>query len=568
MVTRPAGFERNFIVMDYDRSDRFVCQMKCLCILLLFIVPAWGQISIVPTNDTGNLQAALTDQDGLTITGFSYSGASSAAGTFSNGPLGIADGVVLSTGEAIGALPPDDFDGISTVHNTPGSPACDSILGAGFTSFDAATLTINFDAGPATNAIALDFIFGSDEYPEFSGLAVTDIFGVFLNGQEIAVDDTTPFITINGRFFANANIALPPENGLEYDGASQLLQAQAPVAPGSANLLEIVICDGGDPQVDSGVLLARLRGLQSALAVVATDEAPQINCPAPLSVAFNTPINLDVTAAGPRLASVTLSSGQLPAGASFDPVLPLSGSDLATALNWTPLASQIGQTAIRLFATTDAGIVDECSIDLTITGDPMPIKDRTRPKCKIVRFDPGPPRTMVVGFLDEQSGIASLEVLKSENAVVTLPHFAPGTNDTLFATAVKNDPAAVAEVIIKVTDMFGNSKLCDPVYATLSNVAPDAFRLIQNYPNPFNPSTSIHFKIAPTISGNTDVSIKIYDITGRLVRTLLNEAVPPGTHVIEWDGRDAGGASVAAGVYLYRMVAGDYAETKKMMLTK
>jgi hypothetical protein len=89
--------------------------------------------------------------------------------------------------------------------------------------------------------------------------------------------------------------------------------------------------------------------------------------------------------------------------------------------------------------------------------------------------------------------------------------------------------------------------------------------LSQNYPNPFNPSTSIEF----TVRDRTKVSLSVYDVSGKLVRTLLNEERTPGeVHQVTWDGRNDAGQSVSSGVYFYRLVANDFTQTKKMVLLK
>jgi glycosidase len=90
------------------------------------------------------------------------------------------------------------------------------------------------------------------------------------------------------------------------------------------------------------------------------------------------------------------------------------------------------------------------------------------------------------------------------------------------------------------------------------------FYLEQNFPNPFNPSTEIVFKVAePGI-----VNIKIYDVLGREIKTLLNDFRNNGIYSVVWDGDDYFGERVSSGVYFYRMEAGSYVETKKMMLMK
>lgn len=94
----------------------------------------------------------------------------------------------------------------------------------------------------------------------------------------------------------------------------------------------------------------------------------------------------------------------------------------------------------------------------------------------------------------------------------------------------------------------------------ISNEIPAAFSLKQNYPNPFNPTTKIRFDIAKT----SNITLKVYNISGQEVATILNnENVTHGTKEVEFNG-----ANFASGVYFYTLSAGDFRETKKMILIK
>jgi hypothetical protein len=110
------------------------------------------------------------------------------------------------------------------------------------------------------------------------------------------------------------------------------------------------------------------------------------------------------------------------------------------------------------------------------------------------------------------------------------------------------------------TAIINNPVGVEPV----STEIPSSYKLEQNYPNPFNPVTSINFDI-PAVNGNAaqDVSIKIYDILGNETAVIVNGKLAPGSYKYEWD------ATLApSGVYFYKMQAGDFSETKKMILTK
>lgn len=94
--------------------------------------------------------------------------------------------------------------------------------------------------------------------------------------------------------------------------------------------------------------------------------------------------------------------------------------------------------------------------------------------------------------------------------------------------------------------------------------APVSFALNQNFPNPFNPTTTISFSLAAPSA----VQLGVYDVGGRLVRTLANGVHDAGAHEIQWDGRNANGAPVSTGVYLYRLTSSTETLTRKMILLK
>jgi hypothetical protein len=104
------------------------------------------------------------------------------------------------------------------------------------------------------------------------------------------------------------------------------------------------------------------------------------------------------------------------------------------------------------------------------------------------------------------------------------------------------------------------------VFSPIANVTLAGVRvaLAQNSPNPFNPSTTISF----TLPSREHVTVSIYDANGRLVRTLVDESRDYGTHDVTWDGRDDAGTTVGSGVYFYRLSAGKFSESKKMVMLK
>lgn len=122
---------------------------------------------------------------------------------------------------------------------------------------------------------------------------------------------------------------------------------------------------------------------------------------------------------------------------------------------------------------------------------------------------------------------------------------------------------------LKQIDNDGNFKYYDSITVKLN--AKTKAELMNNYPNPFNPSTAIKFYLP----GTEKVTIKIYDVLGKKVKTLFNRQTDAGYHIVYWNGRNSSGNSVASGVYIYRLSAvpskssgKTFVQTKKMLMLK
>jgi len=106
-------------------------------------------------------------------------------------------------------------------------------------------------------------------------------------------------------------------------------------------------------------------------------------------------------------------------------------------------------------------------------------------------------------------------------------------------------------------------------------VIPETFQLRQNYPNPFNPVTNIKFSIPSVVrdlsrnsgaeNSHSQVSLKVYNILGNEIATLLNETKSPGIYEVEFDSNKY---SLTSGIYFYRLQVGEFVETKKLVLMK
>ena len=95
-------------------------------------------------------------------------------------------------------------------------------------------------------------------------------------------------------------------------------------------------------------------------------------------------------------------------------------------------------------------------------------------------------------------------------------------------------------------------------------VIPSTFTLHQNFPNPFNPTTTLRYDLP----SDAFVTLSIYDMLGREITKLVNTTQQGGFKSIQWDATDSMGRPVSAGVYLYQIEAGDFVQTRKMVLLK
>lgn len=103
-----------------------------------------------------------------------------------------------------------------------------------------------------------------------------------------------------------------------------------------------------------------------------------------------------------------------------------------------------------------------------------------------------------------------------------------------------------------------------PASAPPSEISVIGIQLLSNYPNPFNPVTTIHYELPYT----QQARLTVYMVDGRRVVTLVDQVTPAGRQEIVWDGTDEHGHHVPSGVYFYRLEAGKFEQTKRMVLIK
>ncbi len=170
----------------------------------------------------------------------------------------------------------------------------------------------------------------------------------------------------------------------------------------------------------------------------------------------------------------------------------------------------------------------------------------------------------IVEYRDNKNGKLTLVLYNMSNEPI------PAGEGNILSLPVMLTPDAEGEFIELKEVVLADQKAALIPVGGQSPSVPVAFELNQNYPNPFNPSTTIKFTLPSSKDGGAILSttLKIYNVLGEVVRTLVDEPMTPGVHHIIWDGRDEVGNQVASGIYFYRLRAGALQDTKKMVLMK
>jgi hypothetical protein len=144
-----------------------------------------------------------------------------------------------------------------------------------------------------------------------------------------------------------------------------------------------------------------------------------------------------------------------------------------------------------------------------------------------------------------------------------VPGNGTSTEPQTYSYLDENVPDGSYSYRLKQIDFSGAYEYSDEIVVNVG-FSPTDYILFQNYPNPFNPNTSIQFQVYKT----GVVNVKIYDMLGQEIKTLFNDEVEAGMYTIQWDGLNDNGMKMSSGSYIYRMTAGDFVDSKEMLLLK
>ncbi|KDR96698.1 Ig-like domain-containing protein [Peptoclostridium litorale DSM 5388] len=216
--------------------------------------------------------------DGVEINEVRYFGTSESAGTFETddpNTIGFSNGIVLSSGNVKYIDGPNSDSGVTYENMTGGDEYLDLLI-PGYTTYDSTVL--EFDFTPNENTLSFEYVFSSEEYNEFVGSDYNDVFGFFLNGENIAlIPDSNKAVAINNvnngykedfsesedyydEEYAPTNPQYFRDNtdghlNTEMDGLTTVLTAKASVNVGKVNTIRLAIADAGDEILDSNVFI-------------------------------------------------------------------------------------------------------------------------------------------------------------------------------------------------------------------------------------------------------------------------------------------------------------------------
>jgi len=250
-----------------------------LLIVFVFVKTASAQLTVDGSLTPQQLVQTILIGNGVSASNVSFVGSPGAIGSFngSNSNIGFSQGILLTTGNLANAIGPNNSPSTGLDNTRPGD--ADLNIVSGFDTYDAAVL--EFDFIPASDTLRFNYVFGSEEYPEYVNGVVNDAFGFFISGpgisgpysnssQNIAlIPGTTTPVTINdvnNGYSFDCPATGPCSNcqyyfdncfgtSVQYDGFTLPLVAQAIVQCGEVYHIKIAIADGGDGVWDSGVFL-------------------------------------------------------------------------------------------------------------------------------------------------------------------------------------------------------------------------------------------------------------------------------------------------------------------------
>lgn len=305
---------------------------KYYTLIFLFAIISFStkaQFYVVPNTNAVQLvnDFILT---GVTTTNVQYTGDTNTLGSFTGGNLtnlGMNDGIAMTTGSLDTAINASVGDPASVFanysNNYPGDPMLNALI-APWTTYDASVL--EFDLNPVGNILEFQYVFASEEYPEYVGSSFNDVFGFFITGpnpdggnyldENIAVLplDSLPVAINNVNAGTNAsyfvdNLGMNGQT-IVFDGFTTVLVAKAFVVPAATYHLKMAIADAGDGVFDSGIFL-KSQSMKSYLITSIDEQSTNVADVYPNPLNSNSTLNINLSQSGQVLLTINDRLGKL-----------------------------------------------------------------------------------------------------------------------------------------------------------------------------------------------------------------------------------------------------------------
>lgn len=457
--------------------------------------------------------------------------------------LTAVDSLLMAEGDtltvAIGAIDPDGDPVTLTAENLPSNTAfVDYGDGSGsFTFYPDFTQAGEY----AVTFIASDGLLADSEVVVLTVIAVNQLPVLAAIGpQTVAEGDTLNLVVSaddpDGTIPMLTASTLPPHAAFLDNGDGTGTFAFTPDFD-QAGVVYITFYASDGWAIDSEQVMITVTGV---------NRPPVLAAIGSQSVVEGDTLIFDITATDPDADSLALSAENLPANASFT-----DHGDGTGRLMFTPAIAQIGVFTVS-FMASDGILVDSEAVDITAAVHaPVIITGNVLLPGTVVSYIIDSIETVTADW----SGIYAISVPYGWSGAVT-----PTMAGYTFTPADRSYTTVLSDQI----DQDFIPSLATDVDDETGGPLPDRFSVAQNHPNPFNPSTVIEYAVPK----QARVTIAVYDVLGRWVRTLVDEEQPAGWHQVVWDGADQAGSGVSTGMYFYRLQAEGFTQTRKMVLMK
>ncbi len=547
-------------------------------------------LTVTPLGPSLSIDDFLTTLlgDDVSVFNVQYTGADIASGVYQGGGsagISIDEGIILSSGYAANAIGPNNTSSKTGNNGLPGDPELGTLI-PGYTTWDASIL--EFDFIPEFNSITFDYVFASEEYPEYVGTSFNDVFGFFLDGVNVAIiPGTTVPVSINNvndhsyeQYYIN-NHNLMGNYDIQCDGFTTVLSVSAFVTPGETHHIRFGIADAGDHVLDSWVFI----------------EAESFS-----SVTYSPPFSVFVEGGQQQYTNeeqildilVTVTG---PNNASFNWWLmdPIWGSasflqprdlSLTRTIRYIPLLDYCNAPDIFGFIVWDNfGHCLEVPLSVYVVPVNDPPENTVPPVISgdfmvggTVVCDPGEwnddkdNQFVQPGYESNITLFYQWQI--STDGTHTEWDDIPGAIEPSFNLTMDHADSFILCLVTAQDDGIGNDGESTELESNIEYcpelVDSEEESLIPGsgftgiYPNPFNPSTNIQLSIA-----EEDVyDLVVYDLKGRKIRDLHNGILQPGNHVFSWNGTDNNAEIVSSGLYFCILRSGQIKRIEKLMLIK